>query len=348
MAPLYACIGASYHASLCVSVCESKKPASNAKNAPDKISVFLKDDSKELLKKALEPYGLQNAQFDHVCVFSGADPGLVNVYAPLFGQRMAFRLKGIIKLNDGTGVGIGRVSNMVGEMKESDYEVSLPLAPPGSDFSTIQMLQDLPTRLVSLPRVYTKNYWVGRIPSGTVNGRHYQAIHAQLYHLPMNKQVVIDGYLCSNSHYNEDLKRCEFDEDVFFPLADSTASAEVINTPHQSTASKQELSTQPRTSDEHEAQGVEGEDFDECPICRYMKGGPCRSSFIAWDACIKGLGENDELNVCFNQTKEMMKCMQHHEYYDIMVAGTDYSKFEQAERLAAGQQEEASEQKKNF
>lgn len=338
MAPLYVCLGASYHASLRPSVCEPKKASSDAKSAPDTISVFLKDDSKELLKKALEAHGLQNAQLDRVCVFSGADPGLVNVYAPLFGQRMAFRLKGIIKLDDGTAVGFGRVSNMVGEMKEMDYEVSLPLAPAGtsSDNSTIEMLQDLPTRLLPLPGIYSKHYWVGRIPPGTVNGRHYRAVHAQLYHLPVTKQVVIDGYLCSNNHYNQDLKRCELDEEDLFPLTDSpAAAAEEVLIPHP-----QEKAPQ-RQSEGQENQ-TEIEDPDECPMCRYMKGGPCRDSFIAWDACIKGLGENDELNVCFQQTKEMMRCMQHHEYYDIMVAGTDYSKFEQAERLA-GQQQADSE-----
>jgi hypothetical protein len=339
LAPWYAFLGASYHVSLRTSVCESKKAPSDAKKTPDTISVFLKDDSNDLFKKALEPHGLQSAHFDRVCVVRSADSGLVNVYAPLFGQRMAFRLKGIIKLDDGSAVGIGRVSNMVGEMKEMDYEVSLPLAPAGSDSSTIEMLQDLPTRLLPLPDIYNKHYWVGRIPPGTVNGRHYRAVHAQLFHLPVERQVVIDGYLCSNNHYNKDLKRCEFDEEDFFPLADSPTEVLI---PHQHTEAQPEQHEEQQPVEQSRPQEVE--DPDECPMCRYMKKGPCRDSFIAWDKCIKGLGENDELNVCFQQTKEMMKCMQHHEYYDIMVAGTDYSKFEQAERLATQQQDGTGKQ----
>jgi hypothetical protein len=51
-----------------------------------------------------------------------------------------------------------------------------------------------------------------------------------------------------------------------------------------------------------------------------MKGGPCKKEFIAWDGCIQGLKDGDDVKQCYNVTAAMMECMQGYEYYDPMTA----------------------------
>ena len=57
-------------------------------------------------------------------------------------------------------------------------------------------------------------------------------------------------------------------------------------------------------------------------MCRFMKAGPCGDAFKAWDNCVQGLEDGEDLKKCFPLTVDMMGCMQKHDYYDIMTANS--------------------------
>lgn len=303
------------------------------KHPKEMIAVYLKPESKALLEKALKAKNVKDPKVDYVCINSDADEKAVHVYKPLFGNRTAFRLKGLLTLEDGSTVGIGRLSNMIGELKDPDMEPSLPVFASEDGEAKQQMLLDLPSRIHRLPAaVQSKPFWKGKVPSGKVAGRSYESLPgAQLVNLPSEQQVVVDGYLCSNLCVNSEGK-CEFE-----PV--TSRDATVVEEEKHSHEPEIIAHEHEEISKEAAAQSQEDkEDAAECPVCKYIKGGPCKEEFIVWDTCLKALKEEDELHTCFPATKAMMTCMRKYEYYDIMVAGTDYEKIESA---AASSQQSA-------
>ncbi len=66
----------------------------------------------------------------------------------------------------------------------------------------------------------------------------------------------------------------------------------------------------------------------ECPVCKYMKAGACKSFFEGWEQCLESIGPEEEITKCVGATVKMMRCMKNDEYYDIMTAGTDYDKID--------------------
>ncbi len=129
----------------------------------------------------------------------------------------------------------------------------------------------------------------------------------------------MDGYICSNKYCSVD-GQCEYDRSL--EIENSLVSKE--------SKAAVKVATMPNSVESesvHESPDVMNE---TCPVCRYMKAGPCKDQFIQWDNCIKSLQENQELRDCFVATKTMMYCMKDFEYYDIMTAGTDYQKLDLA------------------
>ena len=37
----------------------------------------------------------------------------------------------------------------------------------------------------------------------------------------------------------------------------------------------------------------------ECPVCKYMKGGPCKAEFVQWEDCVDSIGETEDMQKCF-------------------------------------------------
>lgn len=66
----------------------------------------------------------------------------------------------------------------------------------------------------------------------------------------------------------------------------------------------------------------EEEEEGECGFCVFMKGGPCRDSFIAWEECVMEGEKKKEENVvskCFDVTEALHLCIEAHpEYYDVL------------------------------
>ena len=71
-----------------------------------------------------------------------------------------------------------------------------------------------------------------------------------------------------------------------------------------------------------EAKAEEEEEEEECGFCKYMKGGSCKETFIAWEACVDASKEKGEdfVDACFEATSALRECMlKDPEYYGPMV-----------------------------
>ncbi|RYH17257.1 hypothetical protein EON65_28835 [archaeon] len=322
-----------------IASCEEDKKSTN-----EVIAVYLTAQSKNILNKTLETRGFSDPQVNFVSINSVAKKDDVYVYEPLFGTRAAFRLKGIVKLDDGRAVGVGRISNMTGEVKDIEIEAALPISSSSKPLSSaeIQTLLDLPTRLSNMKGVMSKVMWKGRVPAGHVRDHHYEPVHAQYVQIPSNKQVVVDGYVCSNLCVNEEGK-CEFEpvtakdsvqtQESQLPLHDesSIAGADKESSDHKIEETDALLED---AEDDVPDVNLAADPTDTCPVCVYLKEGPCKDEFLAWDACIRPLGKEDDFTVCFNVTTNMLRCMRKYEYYDIMVAGQDFNRIDELDKLS--------------
>lgn len=123
------------------------------------------------------------------------------------------------------------------------------------------------------------------------------------------EQIVLEGKLCSDK-YSDGEGNCLYDEKLH-------------GTPPPVVKKKvnKQKTAEPVSTDDDKKKG-------KCPLCEYMKAGACKDQFVAWNSCLKELGENDDVSVCQEVTYRMMKCMQPKEYYDVMTAGIDMSQWE--------------------
>ena len=56
------------------------------------------------------------------------------------------------------------------------------------------------------------------------------------------------------------------------------------------------------------------EDEDECPLCRFMKSGPCRDAFLQWQSCVDKHRESGKFaEMCSDQTISLGKCSDEHD-----------------------------------
>jgi hypothetical protein len=317
--------------------------SASSSNDHDTIAIFLKPESKKLVESYLKSKGIADPHVDYICINGKASKASRYVFEPLYSERTAFRLKGLLKLEDGRIVGVGRASNMVGELRDNHVEVSLPIidgpiSSKKSDPHSLQELQDLPTRLVRFSAAFERPMWKGRLPSDTVDGRHYSPIKATWIRFPTEQQIVLDGHLCSRAHFDSDNHACAYDRasEIVANIVNDKAS-EVSTSSSNETNEPTVASTTTVPLEETEE---DDDDKETCPVCRYLKKGPCKPEFIGWDNCMKSLTPEQEVTACFDMTKNMMRCMRKYEYYDIMTAGTDFSRLDEADALA--QQQEKS------
>ena len=266
-----------------------------------------------------------------ICIKSSSNENDIHVFEPLFGERVVFRLKGIIETECKTSnssvkpppslVAVGRLSSMIGDIQDEDYIVSLPIEEE-SEADSLKLM-DLPTRLFRIPGVREKSFWQGNIPPGVVLGRSYPSQSATYTLMPPKKQILLEARICS-SEYSDADGNCTFDRSSITPDFDSdsesTKSAATTGEGEEGGAAE-EKETNPEAA--------------ECPLCRFMKGGPCKDAFLAWSDCMSALKEGEDVAQCFASTADMMRCMRKEEYYDIMVVGMDFSKLDAIDKTAA-------------
>jgi hypothetical protein len=319
--------------------CDSAAPTEN-------LGMYLNEQSKERLKKHLAGRGVKgNEVTPYVCFArrdaSHQDSKTEQDFHLLYGAKSAFRLKGIIHTEKGYAVGVGRLSTyFVNDIKDDDFEVSVPFLPADSSKVTqedINELLDLPTRIKAIPGMENKvgRVWKGRVPAGSVHSRHYGAANKTVFApIPFADQIVLQGTICSDK-YAQAGGVCGFDRDEYLQtlrtaeekaaelepaaaaVAESAAPATAAEVPETASASE--------TSPAAEAPVTP----KECPVCTFLKGGPCKDKFIVWDACVQNVDTANGVDFakeCFQPTLEMAHCFNQHEYYDIMNDGRDYEK----------------------
>lgn len=309
------------------SYCESKDEKDEI------INVYLKEDSVRMLDKFLKNRGYTNHKAEYVCIHSKANSSISYIFQPLFSQRAAFRIRGIVDLPDGNAVAVGRLSNMVGELKDDHFEVSMPIINTTLNNVDEKLLMDLPTRIKKVLNLASKPQWKGKVPAGNVGEQKYDAVQVSYTALPLMKQLVVDGTVCGSSYLDGE-KKCSFDPSLVSTESDDHVTGEEVGSEdivHHELKEKEHDGGKSSVGEQESKDEGDVENKKECPVCKYMKGGPCKDEFIAWDSCIGNLKEDQELTECFEPTKAMMKCMQQHEYYDIMTAGVDQGKLDQTE-----------------
>lgn len=59
---------------------------------------------------------------------------------------------------------------------------------------------------------------------------------------------------------------------------------------------------------------------EQCPFCRFMKGGACRNVFIAWEQCVeKHRGADAFIEQCSVQTLALKECCDANpDYYNVL------------------------------
>lgn len=257
------------------------------------------------------------------------------IYRPLFGERAAFRLKGLITTEEGDVVGFGRVTNMTGEVMDEEYEASILLKTkaPASEAGREkrEKLIDLPTIVYqTTPKATIGDKWTGSVPAGQVLSRQYSALPGvTVRNLPREEQIVLDGRVCSSLFADPVTGMCSFDrssisDEEIAPDALTGGGEEerkVSTATHANLADLQQRRSMQQSQEE--APAVTAAELEEkCPVCRYMKGGPCREQFVEWDTCINGLKEDEDIKMCYEATAQMMACMQQYEYYDPMTSNS--------------------------
>lgn len=226
------------------------------------------------------------------------------------------------------------MSTLTGELKDDNCATSLPIICKTSGTEDQTACIDLPTRLHNADVVQGKPYWKGRIIGGKVLDRSYSAEKASFTTIGPSKQIVVDGYLCSSAYVDEK-GNCLFDRSHDMQVDNSNSNSSSNSSSSSSGGSGSSATDTVRNeptlspSDDNKV----GEDDRECPVCKYMKAGPCREQFEKWDTCVQGLADAEDLAKCFDVTVSMMECMRSHEYYDMMTAGTE-EKFEAAQSAA--------------
>jgi hypothetical protein len=199
-------------------------------------------------------------------------------YEPSYGMVFSFRLKGVIKAEDGSMTGVGRVCNVGGELKDSDYEVSMPIYRKSQKVTSEQLYKtmDLPSRV-----------------AGKSSSDHQYIL------FPFEDQTVVEGRLCSSLHIDED-GGCNFDKPEYeasSPEANVASEKEIVETesqPSTSTStstpsSSSQKDVEDQKTSESDGKAVENADADkedsktaECPLCVYCKAGPCREEAIRY------------------------------------------------------------------
>lgn len=105
------------------------------------------------------------------------------------------------------------------------------------------------------------------------------------------------------------------------PAPEAAAAAE----PPAGTAAEQQAAAQPPAEQpgssaipsEQDENDDEEDPKETCGFCRFMKGGGCRSAFIAWSDCVDKERESgsDFTEECREKTLALRECMLKHEDY---------------------------------
>ncbi len=197
------------------------------------------------------------------------------IYEPLFGDRAAFRLKGLIipTNKDDNIVGLGRVSTVMGEIKDDDYEASLPIYSKAKATEYERTLLDLPTRLMTENKDL-KNQWSGKLPIKRVIDIKHEPTTVSYEPIPFNQQLLVDGFICSSKYYDKVNGKCNFDR-IEAMKKDIEKRDETKNAIEPAVANDNTTPSLASTTLESKVDNTASDQepkANECPVCKYMKG----------------------------------------------------------------------------
>ena len=165
------------------------------------ISVYVSLDGKKALKNFLIERNYHDRCPHSVCVVKNAAEADHHVYKPLYGQQVAFRLKGIVQTDSGYMAGVGSISSLAGVIEDDNFVASMPFVHPTATQDSVDVMLTLPTRLQKVKDIKEPSYWRGRLPSRMIGGVYYPPISNVSYTpLPLTKQIVVAGRLCGDQY----------------------------------------------------------------------------------------------------------------------------------------------------
>ena len=240
---------------------------------------------------------------------------------------------------------------MTEEIIDDKYAVSIPCVNSKTTLMELNITADLPTRVKLSPH-YSKflsdasqgkcndNFYSGNLLKfKAADGTIQDPVAVEVVHLPFEKQIVVDGYICPKQLIDNETGLCTYDKVLEELIATPVNS---IATPESNTRTLEndsEPNNNKNFNNNKDSNSVEAvvPGKKKCPICLYIENGPCKSQFNDWEKCISALepvvneskenaSNNSEstggdVTLCFEQTKAMMKCFMQYEYYDVMTAG---------------------------
>jgi hypothetical protein len=343
-----------------VSKCQGQKTDQNLKNdKSDRLGVFFTNKSKLRIKKYLTKQGFDNFNSNFVCFENNPDNSTIFEYSALFGYAAAFRLKGMIVINDDLLVGVGRLATAAGEIKVGNFIPSMPMLKNltndtnnidkinnnNIDRKTIQLLIDLPHR-IPLNKLNNDISWNEELPACIINNINYPPIKIKYIAFPFDKQIIVDGSICLESLCDNEDGNCVFDPKSFEEavLLHHEEEKKIENEKNINANNNKNIKNNKTKEEEKQTKLVgeknkkvkenvkeKGEDDEkECSVCKYIKKGPCKEDFIIWNQCMV---DNEHLEVegykvkCLKEITKLIYCYRKYEYYDIFMA-FDFEEFE--------------------
>ncbi|XP_057775052.1 uncharacterized protein LOC130994031 [Salvia miltiorrhiza] len=88
----------------------------------------------------------------------------------------------------------------------------------------------------------------------------------------------------------------------------------------------------------------DGDEEGECGFCLFMKGGGCKETFVEWEKCIEEAEkkEDDVVQMCFQATTFLKKCMEAHSDYYAPILQAEKSLEEEAVKQLEEEKEKLS------
>jgi hypothetical protein len=305
------------------------------KPVADTVAVYLSADAQKELKEHLATHlGIPDAESRLVVLKRGPDDDEEFIMSALFGGPCAFRLKGIIKSERGI-VGTGTVSTLGGKLKMANYTVGMPVLQKGGEASfNLNESLDMATRVARASGA--KAPWKGRVPAVTTeSGETYPAVSVDFTALPLDKQIVVGGTLCSSKYalMNGRDMQCNFKLGVTDGLGVDDSKAKVVD-------DNVEKKKEKPLAEVKAAEGAEGGGEEagegECPLCAYVKKGSCKDEFMTLQSFHDTEGaEGFDMDAFKRVAQEMYDCMAKDEYYDAFVMDLKRQTAEAAAEVAA-------------
>ena len=135
--------------------------------------------------------------------------------------------------------------------------------------------------------------------------------------IPKDKQPVVAGIFC-HSFFIDDKGNCTFDRLNDIQM---TSPPMLISSSHKRENKENDISNMQKIdklidknskndtdknskNDQNNTNNENNEEKEvdmkpECPVCKYMKGGPCKSEFVQWEDCVDSIGETEDMQKCF-------------------------------------------------